>query len=201
MDKRRSCLIYVPIIHSQEDMGTLGGRLPTTEAYRRLAQNRWAEIQDQVQALSLDWPKVKVYQDGLPDAGPEVVKRILAEARGANYDLLRWLVAQGAEVVGTESPALVQEEYELLKAVYAPTDAVATAKARRRYAERAPVLLAERDAYIVRRIADTLPPGGVGVLFLGEAHRVVEQLLQDIAVEKLPYRHGAQKARPESLRK
>ena len=43
----------------------------------------------------------------------------------------------------------------------------------------------EIDAYIARRIAETLPPGGVGLLFIGQAHSVVPHLPADIAVRQL----------------
>ncbi|MBI4498946.1 MAG: hypothetical protein HY689_13725 [Chloroflexi bacterium] len=179
-------LIVIPIIHSQEDMGSLGRRLPFDPARHRRADERWAAIQRWVRALGLDWTAVRVYQDGLPDTDQAIVRKILAEVQSPNYDLLRWLVAQGAELVGTESPALMKEEYDHLQAVLTAKDAVAQARARRRYAERAGALLAARDAYLARRIAATLPPGGLGLLFIGQAHQLAPQLPPDIDIRKLP---------------
>ena len=123
-----------------------------------------------LKALDLAWPGVKVYQDGLPDAAGEIILKIVTEVRSPNYERLRWLVDQGAEVVGTESVALIREEYERLQAVLKAKNAKARAIARRAYAERAEALLSERDRYIARRVAETLPQGGSGVLFIGEAH-------------------------------
>lgn len=183
--KPERTLVLIPIIHTPGDMGRLGQRISLDEAHRRLAQGRWAEIQRQVRALALDWPRVRVYQDGLPDAGPEVVRKILAEVQSPNYDLLRWLAAQGAELVGTESPTLLKQEYDHLRATLEAPDARAKATARRRYAARAGALLAERDAYIARRIADTLEAGGVGLLFIGQAHSVAERLPADVSVRRL----------------
>ena len=182
-------LIYIPIVHSQEDMGSLGPRLPASHVYRGLAHAGWADIQRRVRSLRLDWPSVNVYQDGLPHAGPEIARKILAEVESPNYDLLRWLVAQGAALVGTESPTLMKEEYGHLQTVLTAADAAAKARARRIYAERAGALLAERDAYIARRIADTLPHGATGLLFIGRAHRVAEHLPADITVRDLLWAH------------
>ncbi len=189
--KLRRTVIHIPIAHTPEDMGSLGRRLPSDVAYQRLVQVYWAETQQLVRALSIDWAKVKVYQDGLPDASTEIVRKILAEVNSPNYELLRWLAAQGADLIGTESPALLKEEYGHLQAVLAAKDESAGASARVAYAERAVALLAERDAYIAARIAETLPPGGTGLLFIGRAHRVAEKLPADISVRKLRRRRRA----------
>ncbi len=178
-------LICIPIVHTEEDMGSLGPSVHVDAGHRRLKQTRWAQIHQQVQALALDWPKVKVYQDGLPDAAAELLNKTLAEAPGPTYDLLRWLVGKGAELVGTESPVLVKEEYQYLQAVLTATNAEARAVARHAYAERASTLLAERDAYIARRIAETLPPNGVGLVFIGLSHRLADHLPADIDTMEL----------------
>lgn len=167
-------------------MGSLGQHLPAGADYHRLAERRWDQIGQRVWALDLDWPRVKVYQDGLPDAGPDVVQRILAEVQSPNYEILRWLVGQGAELIGSESPALLKEEYGHLQGVLKAKEAAARARAQRAYKQRAAALLAERDAYIARRIGATLPPGGVGLLFIGRAHRVAQHLPPDILVKSLP---------------
>jgi hypothetical protein len=182
----RRTLISIPIAHSAEDMGSLGQRLPADRASRQRSHARWAETRRSVQALRLDWSMVRVFQDGLPDAGVDVIEKILAEVQSPNYEILRWLVAQGAELLGTESPALLREEYSLLQAVLMATDPVAKVKARRAFGERAASLLAARDAYIAQRIDQALPPDGVGILFIGQAHRVTDRLPADVEVKRLP---------------
>ena len=190
----RRVLVYIPIVHSQADMGSLGRALQADQVQARSVQTWWIEIQQQVRALELSWPGVKVYQDGLPDTNAELIRKILAEVQSPNYDLLRWLVSQGAELVGTESPALLMEEYLHLQAVLTPNDSSTRGDALRAYARRAGELLAERDAYIARRIADTLPPDRVGFLFVGQAHRVAKRLAADIAVRRLPRTRASTKA-------
>lgn len=192
-------LIYIPIIHSGADMGQLGQFLPVNAAQQRQAQSRWGEIVRRVRALPLHWPSVMVYQDGLPDAQQEIVDRILAEVRSPNYELLRWLAAQGAVILGTESPALLREEYDHLQAVLRAPNPTAAATARRRYAERAAGLLRERDTFVAHRIAATLPAGGTGLLFIGQAHHVADHLPDDIAIHSLtndPAKPGRLRAQP-----
>ncbi|MDO8472390.1 MAG: hypothetical protein Q7T05_01085 [Dehalococcoidia bacterium] len=165
-------------------MGGLGQSVRIDAGRRSFKRLRWARIQERVQALALDWPGVKVYQDGLPNTEAAILNRILTEVPGPNYDLLRWLVGKGAELVGSESPVLLKEEYHLLPAVLAAKEARARARARRAYADRASALLAERDAYIACRIAETLPLLGVGVVFIGHIHRLIDHLPADIAVQE-----------------
>ena len=183
----RRALIQVHVVHTPEDMGSLAQRLSVDKTHSQLAEARWSNIREQVQALSVNWSEVKVYQDGLPDAEPEIIRRVLTEVHSANYDLLRWLIAQGAEVIGTESPALMTEEYAHLRAVVTAKDAATKARARQAYVECAAALLAKRDAYIARRIAETLSPDGLGLLFIGQAHDVAKHLPSDIKVREIPF--------------
>ena len=72
-------------------------------------------------------------------------------------------------------------------------------------------LMAERDAYLGRRINESLRPGRTGILFLGLMHNVESYLAEDIVVTRLdhfeatqPRSHGATKgleSRPIGNRK
>jgi hypothetical protein len=172
-------LIYVPVLHSPADMGSLASNLSPSAHYRAQVGRYWERIAAELRGMRRMWRGVRVYQDGLPDASADIVARVVAEVDSPNYRLLRWLVSQGAVVVGTEDPVLLQEEYELLKA------SVADEAARRVYAARAAQLLEGRDRYIAARIAATLPAGGTGILFIGLQHRAARALPQDIAVRSL----------------
>ena len=187
MTKAKRILFHVSIIHSVEDMGSLSSDLPAQRGYREHVLGRWAQIERLVRELDLNWPEVKVYQDGLPNSSRDIVEKVLIETQGLNFYLLRWLVAQGAELVGTESPTLLKEEYDHLRAVVTARDDSDKAMARRAYAERASALLSERDAYIAQRIAETLPHGAVGLLFIGQAHRVAWRLPPDIKIRQLSH--------------
>src|SRR3990172_6843433 len=122
MSEGGSMLWYVSIVHSLEDMGSLGRDLPAQKDYRERVLGYWAQIERRVRGLDLDWPRVKIYQDGLPNGTTDIVRKVLTETHSPNYDLLRWLVAQGAELVGTESPTLLKEEYGYLRAVVTAKD-------------------------------------------------------------------------------
>jgi hypothetical protein len=179
MGTKRS-LIYIPVLHSPEDMGSLAGQLSPGDDYRVQVASYWERIEAELRTTRDQWHGIRVYQDGLPDARADIVARIVADVDSPNYRLLRWLVSQGAVVLGTEDPVLLQEEYELLKA------SVADDSARRAYAARAAGLLEGRDRYIAARIDATLPADGTGVLFIGMQHEAARALPQDVAITSLP---------------
>ena len=175
MGKKRS-LIYVPVLHSPEDMGSLASSLPPPGDYGVQVARYWDRVEAEFHSMRRVWDGVRVYQDGLPEARQDIVARVVADVDSPNYRLLRWLASQGADVVGTEDPVLLQEEYELVKA------SVADDAARRVYAARAAQLLDERDRYIAARIDATLAAGAAGVLFVGLQHNVARVLPADFEV-------------------
>lgn len=174
-------LIYVPIIHTEADMGSLKELLKQKyikqigerawEEHKKTVEEMWQGIEKGLEALGLPYPKVKLYQDGLPCCGrePELVKELAAEGN-PNYQLLLKLMEKGAEVVGTEDPTLLLEEYRSLH-----EGPRGDAQAR----------LKKRDTFIAQRIHHTLKEGEIGILFLGLLHRVDKELPSDIPVEFL----------------
>jgi hypothetical protein len=104
-------LIYFPIIHTTEDLGSL--KDPVARAtlekvgrpglVRRLAviDQIWSDIERAVKALALDFNRVRLYQDGLPVCGreAEIVKK-LVEAGNRNHQILLALMAKGANLMG-----------------------------------------------------------------------------------------------------
>jgi len=169
-------LLYIPVLHSPEDMGSFAASLGPSADYVEQVGSYWERVAAELRGLRRPWADARIYQDGLPDTRADIVTRIVSDVDSPNYRLVRWLTGRGAVVIGTEDPVLLQEEYELLKA------SVADDAARRAYAARAAGLLAERDRYIASRIDATLPEGGAGVLFVGMQHAVVQVLPPDITV-------------------
>ena len=51
-------------------------------------------------------------------------------------------------------------------------------------------LLTRRDAFMAKRIGETLPPGATGILFVGALHDVARFLPEDISVEVPLARRG-----------
>jgi hypothetical protein len=183
-------LIYIAIVHSETDLGSL------TDALRKRYIDRvglsgwrervkgidalWQEIRRTVLALDIDYQKLKVYQDGLPVCGRELeIVRDLARQGSENHRLLLELRERGATIMGTEDTQLLVEEYLRLrdglegdnKTVdrLSPTEDT----------------LSRRDLYIARRVRETLGEDEIGLLFIGLLHRVDEQLNQDMEITYL----------------
>lgn len=186
-------LIYIPILHTHADMGTLAGsvRRVTVEGLGREALDRnveaidrlWARIRQTIESLPVSWKKVRLFQDGLPVCGRErQIVRALARARSPNHQLLLSLMRRGATLMGTESPKLLVEEYRLVRKTLAARDSRDAPKIQAKYAAQSSRLLVQRDRYIARRIDQSLDVGGTGILFLGMLHQVVARLAKDIQV-------------------
>ncbi len=185
-------LIYLPIVHTQADMGALkqAAAKATLEKMGRTGLSRktatidkiWTEIEAVIGALVLPFHRVRLYQDGLPVCGREVdIVTELAQAGSRNHQLLLRLIAQGAVLMGTESADLLVQEYQLAKQSLAgrPSRVAGGAASRRALSE---ALLQRRDQFMAQRINDTLMRGETGILFLGMLHSLEGYLNPDIRV-------------------
>ena len=189
-------LIYIPIIHTQADMGALSAaiqRLKVKKLGRKgcernvnLVNKLWARIELALENLALPYGRVRLYQDGLPVCGREAeIVTELEKAGSRNHRLLRRLGEKGATIMGTESAELLVEEYQLSKEDFASGKSeVATRKEPSRKALR-DSLLKRRDEYIAGRINQTLRAGETGLIFLGMLHSLGSWLDKDIRVVKL----------------
>jgi len=182
--------VYIPIIHTLADMGTLGASIQKVKrkalGRRNLAhttaavEKMWGEIERTVRNLSVRPGSVRVYQDGLPVCGHEQeIVADLAEAGSRNHRLLLSLRARGAVLMGTESPELLVQEYQLASAALAAGRVSPAKMCRDRLRD---TLLERRDRYIADRINRTLGAGETGILFLGMLHEVTRCLEPDIQV-------------------
>ena len=120
----RRRLIWIPIVHTQDDMGKLGESVKN-EYLRRLGKEQWethlravdafwTAIRRKIEGLGLDYPRVRIYQDGLPVCDhEEQIVRELADRGNVNQRLIVDLIDRGARLTGTESPQLLMEEYQL----------------------------------------------------------------------------------------
>jgi hypothetical protein len=171
-------------------MGTLGasirGKKLSTLGRQGLTHNAavvekmWEEIEHAVVRLPPTQGTVRLYQDGLPVCGHE--RAIVSELAGAgsrNHRLLLELEALGATLMGTESPDLLVEEYQLATAAFAPGTAV---RANLRQQKLRDTLLEKRDRFVADRINRTLGAGESGILFLGLLHEAAKYLDPDIDV-------------------
>ena len=183
-------LVYLPIIHTAADMGTLGapirGKKLSTMGRQGLKLNGavvdkiWEELERVVSNLPVPPGTVRVYQDGLPVCGHE--QEIITELAGAghrNHRLLLKLQVRGAMLMGTESPELLVEEYQLATASFRSGSAARTELRQKQLRD---MLLEKRDRYIGDRINRTLGAGESGILFMGMLHQVTRYLDPDIEV-------------------
>lgn len=196
-------LVYVPIVHTMVDMGSQAQTLKE-ESVRRLGAGQWQKsrlvieevwkgIGEKLLTLQLPWERVRIYQDGLPLSGKELeIAQEVAAQGSRNYQIVMELVRRGARLMGTESPELLTREYAHIKRIAEARTDAEREEARRRYAAESAQLLKERDAFIARRIAETLEEGEVGLLFLGMMHEVdrllPEEIQMEFLIDRLPLR-------------
>jgi hypothetical protein len=187
-------LIIVRIVHTPADMGTMKDGL-MKEGMAKLGKERWlenqrriekfwAEAEQEIDDLDLDYRKVRIYQDGLP-VGGEMAKKIVdetAEKGSMNYRIVRKMMARGAALEATESPELLIEEYRHIKAILTARTPDEKMEAAGGYDRIKDELMRKRDAYIAGRINSTLKDGETGVLFIGAAHNVRPGLAPDVEV-------------------
>jgi len=185
-------LIYLPIVHTQADMGALKESVARAnlEKAGRAGLSRktaaidkiWTGIEAAIDALALSFDRVRLYQDGLPVCGREAeIVTELAQAGSRNHQLLLRLMAQGAVLMGTESGELLVQEYQSAKQSLTarPPRAGGVAASRRVLSD---TLLKRRDQFIAQRINDTLKCGETGILFLGMLHSVEGYFHPDVKV-------------------
>jgi hypothetical protein len=185
-------LIYLPIVHTQAEMGALKESMAraTLEkmgraglAHRIAAIDKmWTEIEAAIEGLALSFNRVRLYQDSLPVCGREAeIVTELAQAGSRNHQLLLRRMAQGAVLMGTESGELLVQEYQLARQSLTtrPPRAMGVAAPRRALGE---ILLQHRDQFMAQRINETLKNGETGILFLGMLHSVAGYLHPDVKV-------------------
>ena len=192
-------LIYVPVIHTEADMGSVAEPLKK-EYIKRYGPKRWDEhtgainsmwrgIRQRIFDLGLNYQKIKIYQDGLPVCNKELaIASDLAQAGNENYMIILELVQRGAKLIGTEDPGLLLEEYNYIKDITKINNLKEKDEAIQKYEKKAWDILERRDEYIANRIAKTLMEEETGILFMGMRHRVDEKLPKDIEVSYLIYR-------------
>jgi len=187
------CLLHIPIIHSQAEMGSLSPTIRAikvrklgTKGWERnvsLIDGIWTQIEQTIDRWSLPYDKVRLYQDGLPVCGRELeIVAELAKAGSRNHQLLLRLKERGATLMGTESGALLVQEYNLIKQTLAANAPAAAARRKARQEKSSLSLLKRRDQAIAERINHTLRRGEIGLLFLGMLHSLDGGLAPDIQV-------------------
>jgi len=190
-------LIYVPIIHSVADMGSLGAELKR-KSVSGLGENNWLKHNDTVNGyweaiesyfenIDINIPGTKVYQDGMFVDG-EMALKFLSEgikSGSKNSEIISKLINRGAILMKTEDFKMVKDEYDGLQNVLKSKSNLKKLFLLLKYKILKPLLLARRDNYIATTIADTLGQDETGILFIGAYHNVMKRLPHDISVIEL----------------
>lgn len=184
-------LLYVSMIHEAADMGSLSGEMDA-EGIKKYGKDAWSKHRKVVGEAWGNIEKIvknaetaggmRVYQDGLPESdelGMKVVNTV-AEMGSRNYGLVKNLVDTGAKLEAAESKELLLEMYNYISRI-SDGDKMACVE----YAEVADDLTDRRDAYVAKRINETLRDGELGVAFFGGRHSIVDKLDEDIEVRVL----------------
>jgi hypothetical protein len=175
-------LIYVPIIHTEDDMGSMAEFVKKEykrkyssqqwDQHKKTVENVWDMIRINVLHLDLDWPKVRIYQDGLPVCGKELnIVKTLADNGSLNHKLIMELQEKGAKIEGTENPELLLAEYNAIMMIVQAKNREEKDILTKKYSKDSNNLLSKRDHYIADRIDKTLKEGETGILFLGLMHQ------------------------------
>lgn len=194
-------LIYVPIIHAPEDLGSQLEAVKKEHIARsgtqgwedhvKAVERFWRNLSRLLGALPQDGRKVRIYQDGMPVCEREVeLARQLAKAGSRNHRLVVRLVQKGALLMGTEDPELLRQERDR----WQHSADLFQEGAAGPYDE----LMERRDRYIANRIHTTLGEGELGLVFIGALHRLADKLAPDIEVIPLinPLPRGQPKESP-----
>ena len=192
-------LIYIPIVHNQADLGSLGSQLSAEgerkygrEAWREHLENvdkSWGDIETGLLKLlkKTATGNIRIFQDGLPVAGEigfKIVKEA-AESGSRNYLIIDRLLSRGAMLETAENKELLLKEYYLLAEIKKADTPEKQIEAYLTYQRMSKELLNLRDDFIATRINQTLKDGETGVAFFGAAHNVIDKLDKNIKVNIL----------------
>lgn len=188
-------LYYVPTIHTEMDLGSIGPDV-SSKGRAVAGEERWKDHQQTVSRFwdlvagyfgGMDVEGMKIYQDGLlagGELGMNIVHKVAADG-SKNYRLILELVDRGATLMKTESEELLIKEYkrilELTKAESLLKKSAALVKYRLGKKE----LTRKRDIFIAMTINGTLEEGEKGVVFMGAYHDIIPGLSADIEVARL----------------
>ena len=188
-------LIYVPIIHTSADLGSLAKDV-TKRGIADLGEELWKSHGETVDGFwdaishyfeSMEVAGVKIYQDGMVAEG-EVGEKIVEEgvkSGSKNYELVSKLIGRGAILVKTEDFNLVKEELDRLKKVTQAKNLVEKIFGFIKYKLIKNRLLNKRDNFIVKRINETLRHSETAILFIGAYHNIKNRLPKGFLIREV----------------
>jgi len=188
-------LIYIPVIHTVADLGSLAEDV-TKKGIADLGKDVWEEHRRAIEGFwdaishyfdSVDVYGIKIYQDGMVAEG-EVGQKIVEEGLktgSKNYEVISRLLQKGAILVKTEDFNLVREERDRLLAITQAESISQKIKEYIRYKLTKNKLLNKRDRFIAKRIDEDLKQGETGIIFIGAYHNIKKWLPKDIKIKEI----------------
>ena len=188
-------LIYVPIIHTSADLGSLAKDV-RKRGIADLGEQLWREHKKTVEGFwdaiieyfdSINVSKMKIYQDGMVAEG-EVGEKIVEEglkSGSKNYELVSRLLERGAFLVKTEDFNLVREERDRILAITQAKSLTQKLIAFIKYKLVKNRLLDKRDKFIAKRVDKTLKHSKKGILFIGAYHNIKKRLPKNIHIREI----------------
>ncbi len=188
-------LIYVPIIHTSADLGSLAKDV-TKRGIAELGEQLWQEHKKTVEGFwdaiaeyfdSINVSKMKIYQDGMVAEG-EIGEKIVEEgikSGSKNYELVSRLLQRGAVLVKTEDFNLVKEELDRLRGITGAKSRCKKLIAFIKYKFTKNRLLDKRDNFIAKRVDKTLKHSEKGILFIGAYHDIKKRLPKNIHIREI----------------
>lgn len=188
-------LLYVPIIHTEADLGSVGQDV-AKRGLRQFGEILWKRHQETVLSFwesiasyfdSIEVSGFKIFQDGMVADGElgMTIVREAVKADSRNYQVVSELIRKGAILVKTEDFNFVREERDWIIRITQAKSRAQKLDAAIKYKLAKNNLLDKRDKFIAKQINDTLQEGGMGILFIGAFHNVRKWLQQDIHVAEL----------------
>ena len=190
-------LIYIPIIHSSGDMGSMAAELTQKsidefgeefwKTHTATVNEYWEVIRTYCDTIDFRGKTVKIYQDGMVADG-DIALKIMEDsvkAGSKNYEIIAKLVNRGAIIMKTEDLSMVRKELEMLKSI--PSSGTLIMKVIRiiRFKISRHKLLVDRDKFMAERIDVTLEQNEIGIIFIGAYHHILDKLRKDIAVKEV----------------
>lgn len=188
-------LYYVPIIHSIEDYGSLGPAIAGAfvkkvggAEFNRLQKTiheYWKLIEERIEQTIGNVRGLIIYQDGFPVGDREKILKLFEymqndHSESPNFRLVKKLLTQGAILEGTEDPHLLIEQMRLYQRAVEVSSLDKQESILAAGAARSQELVKLRDESIAKRIRDTLPASGRGILFIGRDHDVISELEESL---------------------
>lgn len=188
-------LYYVPIIHSVKDYGSLGPAIEKAfvgqggqAAFDLLQKNIdefWKIVEERIERAIPNAYNLIIYHDGFPVGSKEKILALFEHMRqdypeSPNFRFVKKLLDKGAALEGTEDMNLVIEQLQLYQRAAEAPSPEKQKKILAAIAVRSREITKLRDKFIAKRIHETLPEAGKGILFIGRDHDVISEL------EKLP---------------